>query len=87
MDQSWITASRISDEYEKGVEEFLQFTKRNGAGVNNNYFCPCVNCLNVKIHACPNANAVVCGILVRWYVEYQHGFFYNRAGMSITSFF
>jgi len=23
MDRSWITASRISDEYENGVEEFL----------------------------------------------------------------
>jgi len=46
MDQSWITSSRITNEYEKGVEEFLQFAKRNGAGVNNNYFCPC--CLNVR---------------------------------------
>jgi len=41
MRRSWITASRISDEYEKGVEEFLQLAKRNGAGVNNNYFCLC----------------------------------------------
>jgi len=48
MDRSWITASRISDVYEKGVEEFLQFAKRNGAGVNNKYYCPCVNCLNGK---------------------------------------
>jgi len=27
MDQSWINGSRISDVYEKGVEEFLQFAK------------------------------------------------------------
>jgi len=47
MNQSWITASRISDEYENGVEEFLQFAKRNGIGVNNKYYCPCVNCVNV----------------------------------------
>jgi len=46
MDQSWINASRISDVYEKDVEEFLQFVKRNVAGVNNKYYCPCVNCLN-----------------------------------------
>jgi len=46
MDRSWINASRISDVYEKGVEEFLQFAKRNVAGVNNKYYCPCVNCLN-----------------------------------------
>jgi len=30
MDRSWITASRISDKYKNGVEEFLQFAKRNG---------------------------------------------------------
>jgi len=29
MDQSWMQASRISDEYENGVEQFLQFTKCN----------------------------------------------------------
>jgi len=46
MDRSWINASRISDVYEKGVEEFLQFAKRNVAGVNNKYYCLCVNCLN-----------------------------------------
>jgi len=47
MDRSWITASRISDEYENDVEEFLQFAKRNGIGVNNKYYCPWVNCVNV----------------------------------------
>ena len=30
MDQSWINTSRISDVYEKGVEEFLKFAKWNG---------------------------------------------------------
>jgi len=47
MDRSWITTSRISDEYENGVEELLQFAKRNEIGVNNKYYCPCVNCVNV----------------------------------------
>ena len=47
MNRSWITASRISDEYENGIEEFLQFAKRNEIGVNNKYYCPCVNCVNV----------------------------------------
>jgi len=47
MDRSWITASRISDEYENGVKEIIQFTKRNGVGVNKKYYCPCVNCVNV----------------------------------------
>jgi len=27
MDRSWINESQISDVYEKGVEEFLQFAK------------------------------------------------------------
>jgi len=27
MDRSWINASRISDVYEKGVEDFLEFAK------------------------------------------------------------
>jgi len=40
MDQSWINGSRISDVYEKGVEEFLKFAKRNGAGINGRYYCP-----------------------------------------------
>jgi len=47
MDRSWITTSRISDEYENSVEEFIQFAKRNGVRVNNKYYCPCVNCVNV----------------------------------------
>jgi len=46
MDRSWINESRINDVYEKGVEEFLEFAKRNGTGINEKYYCPCVNCLN-----------------------------------------
>jgi len=34
MDRSWINASRINDAYEKGVEDFLEFAKRNGASIN-----------------------------------------------------
>ena len=29
MDQNWINSFRISDEYERGVEEFIQFAQRN----------------------------------------------------------
>ena len=32
--------------YKKGVEDFLEFAKRNGVGINGRYFCPCVNCVN-----------------------------------------
>jgi len=33
MDQYWINWSRISDEYERGVEEFIQFSQHN-ANIN-----------------------------------------------------
>jgi len=29
MDQNWINSVRISDEYERGVQEFIQFAQRN----------------------------------------------------------
>jgi len=48
MDRSWINASRISDVYEKGVEDFLEFAKQNGATITERYYCPCVNCVNRK---------------------------------------
>jgi len=48
MDRSWINTSRISDVYEKGVEDFFEFAKRNRAGRNGRYYCPCVNCVNLK---------------------------------------
>jgi len=48
MDRSWINESQISELYEKGVEEFLEFAKRNGVGMNGRYYYPCVNSLNGK---------------------------------------
>jgi len=33
---------------EKGVEDFLEFAKQNGASINGRYYCPCVNCVNGK---------------------------------------
>ena len=48
MDRSWINTPRISDSYEKGVEEFIQFTKHNVVSCNNGR-CPCVYCLNGRI--------------------------------------
>jgi len=52
MDRNWINFVHITDEYERGVEEFIQFAQRNvidsghdGAKIR----CPCVNCLNGRI--------------------------------------
>jgi len=47
MDRSSINASRISDVYEKGVEDFLEFARHNGAAINGRYYCPCVKCVNL----------------------------------------
>jgi len=51
MDQSWINTPRISDAYEKGVDEFLQFEQHNAISNHNGVKirCPCVNCLNERI--------------------------------------
>ncbi|KAL2347407.1 hypothetical protein Fmac_001407 [Flemingia macrophylla] len=46
MDRSWMNARRISEEYEKGVEEFLRFACENGKAMQGKYYCPCVRCLN-----------------------------------------
>ena len=46
MDHSWMNALRTSEEYENGVEEFIEFARRNAPTKNGKYFCPCVNCLN-----------------------------------------
>ena len=51
MDRSWINTPRISDAYEKGVEEVIQFAEHNAVSCNNGVRirCPCVNCLNGRI--------------------------------------
>ena len=46
MNRSWIQAPRISDDYQKGVEDFLQFVQQHAPVLSGNYFCPCVNCVN-----------------------------------------
>ena len=39
--------SRISPEYEEGVEQFLQFASERGQpDEDGKYYCPCINCLN-----------------------------------------
>ncbi|CAH9081963.1 unnamed protein product, partial [Cuscuta epithymum] len=48
MDRSWINSRRTSDEYENGVESFIQFAKTNLPDSNGRFYCPCVNCLNSR---------------------------------------
>ena len=43
MDRSWMKASRISEDYENGVKDFLQFSQSNAPSLQGKYLCPCVN--------------------------------------------
>jgi len=42
---------RLTDAYERGVEEFIQFAQHSDVSNHNGVRmrCPCVNCLNGRI--------------------------------------
>ncbi|XP_031095104.1 uncharacterized protein LOC115999390 [Ipomoea triloba] len=48
MDKSWMNASRISQEYDDGVKNFINFAKNNLPGSNERLLCPCKKCCNQK---------------------------------------
>ncbi|KAL6518930.1 hypothetical protein OROHE_017683 [Orobanche hederae] len=50
MDRSWMNASRNSDEYDNGIEQFLEFARQNRPEPDERYFCPCVKCMNGRRH-------------------------------------
>jgi len=54
MDQSWIKTPHISDDYQKGVENFLQFAQQNAPILGEKYFYPCVKCMNGRHHSLNN---------------------------------
>nr|KYP62103.1 hypothetical protein KK1_016627 [Cajanus cajan] len=41
-----MNSKRITNEYQNGVEQFLEFAQRNQSDLNRKFYCPCVNCLN-----------------------------------------
>ncbi|XP_039133312.1 uncharacterized protein LOC120270384 [Dioscorea cayenensis subsp. rotundata] len=49
MDKSWMHKSRLSNEYAKGVESFLDFAF-DKSSEDNMIVCPCVKCANVHWH-------------------------------------
>jgi len=52
MDRNWINFFCISDEYGRGVQEFIQFAQRNANNSGHDgakIRCLCVNCLNGRI--------------------------------------
>nr|XP_004491836.1 uncharacterized protein LOC101491198 [Cicer arietinum] len=46
MDRSWMNANRLSEVYQKGVEEFLEFALQKLPKNEGKFYCPCVKCLN-----------------------------------------
>jgi len=48
MDRSWINFIHTTNEYENGVEQFLEFANMNVPDNNGRFYCPCVNCLNER---------------------------------------
>ncbi|XP_031127577.1 uncharacterized protein LOC116029669 [Ipomoea triloba] len=48
MDKSWMNASRISQEYDNGVKNFINFAKNNLPGSNERLLCPYKKCCNQK---------------------------------------
>ena len=68
-------ASRISDEYENGVEQFVQFIERNAQSLGGKFFCPCVKCVNGK---CQSVNEIrshlICHEIIPSYTKWiWHG--------------
>jgi len=41
-------ASHLSDEYEKGVEDFFQFAQQNAPIMSEKYLCVCLKCVNER---------------------------------------
>jgi len=84
IDRSCIDASRVSDVYENGVEEFLQFVQQNVVGINGRYFCPCVNFLNgrrLKIELI--RGHVLCDDFLKYYTKWiWHGEVLNLPPVS-----
>ena len=41
-----MSANRVSEEYKKGVNEFIQFAFEKLPENNGRFYCPCVKCFN-----------------------------------------
>jgi len=89
MDRDWINSVRISDEYKRGVEEFIQFALCNA---NNNghdgvkFRCPCVNCLNKrKLDVNKIRKHLLCDGFLQSYTTWTwHGELLNLPNVSVS---
>jgi len=85
MDRSWMKASRLSDEYDNGVTDFLQFAERNLPNNNGMFLCPCVNCGNRCPEQTPEEirNHLICEGISQTYTTWiWHGEALSNASVS-----
>ena len=80
---------RISDEYERGVEDFIQFVQRNAINSSHdgaNIRCLCVNCLNGRIlDVNIMREHLLCDGFLRSYTTWTwHGELLNLPRVSVT---
>jgi len=88
-DRNWINFFRISDEYERGVEEFIQFVQRNANNSGHDggkIRCLCVNCLNGRILDVKiMSENFLCDRYLRSYTIWTwHGELLNLPRVSVT---
>lgn len=74
MDWSWTNACYITQEYEKGVGEFLQLEK-NKKSINETYYYPCVCCLYQMYHELRDIcdHQFIFGIIKSYMIWTWHG--------------
>lgn len=74
MDRSWINSNRLSDEYQNGITEFLEFVKENNPDTTM-YLCPCNRCLNmVKKNVDDIRDDLICDGFLKSYTHWRwHG--------------
>ncbi|XP_021839292.2 uncharacterized protein [Spinacia oleracea] len=74
MDRKWMLARRTSDEYEKGVEEFITFAIDHAEDASR-ILCPCINCNNMVRHNVEDVriHLVVNGIIQTYKCWIKHG--------------
>ncbi|XP_006596816.1 uncharacterized protein [Glycine max] len=87
MDRSWMQASHTSDEYENGVEQFLQFTELNAPSLRGKYFCPCVKCANGRHHVIAEIRThLICHGITPTYTRWiWHGELLENPSISQTN--
>jgi len=89
MDRNWINFVRISDEYERGVKEFIQYAQRNANNSGHDRAkirCSCVNYFYGRIL---DVNIIrehlLCDGFLRSYTTWAwHGELLNLPCVSVT---